>query len=38
MEPQGFVERASDGLGVVSQRLEGDMKRFKALVEAHPTH
>jgi uncharacterized membrane protein len=37
MEPQGFVERVSDGLGVVSQRLEGDMKRFKAFVEAQPT-
>jgi uncharacterized membrane protein len=38
MEPQGFVERVSDGLGVVSQRLESDMKRFKALLEARPAH
>ena len=32
-EPEGFKEKAGDVLGVVSRKVEGDLKRFKEFVE-----
>jgi uncharacterized membrane protein len=32
-EPEGFVENVGDAIGVVSQRVEGDLKRFKEFIE-----
>ena len=32
-DPQGFVENVGDALGVVSLRVQGDLERFKGLVE-----
>jgi uncharacterized membrane protein len=32
-EPEGIVESAGDVLGVVSRRVEGDLKRFKQFIE-----
>jgi uncharacterized membrane protein len=33
-DPEGAVENAGDKLGVVSHRVDGDLKRFKQFVEA----
>jgi uncharacterized membrane protein len=35
-DPQGFIEKAGDILGVVSRRVEGDLERFKRFVEERP--
>jgi uncharacterized membrane protein len=32
-DPEGFVEKAGDTLGVVSSRVEGDLERFKEFIE-----
>jgi uncharacterized membrane protein len=32
-DPQGFVENGGDTLEVVSQRAQGDLERFKELIE-----
>ncbi len=32
-DPNGFVEKVGDILGVVSRRVEGDLERFKRFVE-----
>ena len=32
-DPQGVVEHAGDALGVVSLRVQGDLERFKELIE-----
>ena len=32
-DPQGFVEKAGEALGIVSRRVEGDLERFKKFVE-----
>jgi uncharacterized membrane protein len=32
-EPEGVVEKAGDMLGVVSRRVQGDLERFKELIE-----
>ncbi len=32
-DPNGFVEKVGDVLGVVSRRVEGDLERFKKFVE-----
>ena len=32
-DPQGFVEKVGDALGVVSRRVEGDLARFKRFIE-----
>lgn len=32
-DPQGFAEPAGEALEVVSQRVQGDLERFKALIE-----
>lgn len=34
IDPEGPVEQAGDKLGVVSSRVEGDLKRFKEFIEA----
>jgi uncharacterized membrane protein len=34
VEPEGFVERAADALGVVERRVRGDLIRFREFVEA----
>jgi uncharacterized membrane protein len=36
-EPEGVVETAGDKLGVVSRRVEGDLKRFKSFIESRGT-
>ena len=36
-EPEGLVETAGDKLGVVSRRVEGDLKRFKSFIESRGT-
>lgn len=33
-EPEGAVEKMGETLGVVSQRVKGDLKRFKEFIEA----
>lgn len=33
-EPEGIVENVGDAVGIVSRRVEGDLKRFKEFVEA----
>ncbi len=35
-EPEGFVENVGTMLGVVNGRMDGDLKRFKELVENGP--
>ena len=37
-DPQGFAENAGDAVGMVSQRVQGDLERFKELIEKrwHP--
>jgi uncharacterized membrane protein len=32
-EPEGFIEKAGDMLGVMSARAEGDLERFKDFIE-----
>jgi uncharacterized membrane protein len=32
-DPQGFVENVGDAIGVVSQRVQGDLERFKQYIE-----
>ena len=32
-DPEGFVEHAGDAVGVVSQRILGDLERFKQYIE-----
>jgi uncharacterized membrane protein len=36
-DPEGFVEKAGDMLGVVRARTKGDLGRFKDFVEARGT-
>ena len=36
-EPEGFVEKAGDALGIVERRVEGDVERFKELIESRGT-
>jgi uncharacterized membrane protein len=36
-DPQGFVEKMGDILGVVSRRVEGDLERFKRFIEERGT-
>jgi len=33
-DPEGFVENFGDALGVVSRRVEGDLRRYKDLLES----
>ena len=32
-DPQGFVEHVGDAVGVVTQRVQGDLERFKQYIE-----
>ena len=32
-DPQGFVENGGDAVGVVTQRVQGDLERFKQYIE-----
>ncbi len=32
-DPKGFVENAGDAVGIVTQRVVGDLQRFKAYIE-----
>ena len=34
-EPEGFVEKAGDALGIVQRRIKGDLKNFKQFIEQH---
>jgi uncharacterized membrane protein len=36
-DPEGLVENVGDALGVVSRRVEGDLKRFKEFIESRGT-
>jgi uncharacterized membrane protein len=33
-EPEGFVEKVGDALGVVERRAKGDLERFKEFIES----
>jgi uncharacterized membrane protein len=33
-DPKGFVENVGDAVGVVSARVQGDLKRFKEFIES----
>lgn len=33
-DPKGFVEKAGDAIGLVTQRVEGDLERFKTFIES----
>jgi hypothetical protein len=33
-DPKGFVEHAGDATGLVTHRVEGDLKRFKDFIES----
>lgn len=35
-DPEGFIENVGAALGVVQRRIEGDLERFKAFIEAKP--
>jgi len=32
-DPQGFIENVGDAVGIVTQRIQGDLERFKAYIE-----
>jgi uncharacterized membrane protein len=32
-DPEGFIEKIGDALGIVDKRIEGDLKRFKEFIE-----
>ncbi len=34
IEPEGAIEKAGDALGLARRRVEGDLQRFKDLIEA----
>src|SRR5580704_4262019 len=36
-EPEGFLERAGDALGIPSSQVEGDLKRFRDFIEQRET-
>ena len=33
-DPQGFVEKVGDALGIVQHRIKGDLANFKKFIEA----
>ena len=33
-DPQGFVEKAGDALGIVKHRIKGDLRNFKEFIES----
>jgi len=34
-QPEGATEHVGDMLGLVSRRIEGDLRRFKEFIESH---
>jgi len=34
MDPEGWVEKAGDAIGVVDMRIQGDLNRFKTFIES----
>lgn len=32
-DPKGFIENVGDAVGIVNQRVQGDLERFKAYIE-----
>ena len=36
-DPQGFVEKVGDALGIVQRRVKGDLANFKEFIEARGT-
>lgn len=34
-DPEGAIENTGDAIGMVSRRVEGDLKRFKKFIEEH---
>ncbi len=36
-DPETFVEKAGDAVGIVSQRVQGDLNRFKEFIESRGT-
>jgi uncharacterized membrane protein len=36
-EPEGIVEKVGDKIGMVDQRVEGDLQRFKSFIEGRGT-
>jgi uncharacterized membrane protein len=36
-DPEGFVEKAGSALGMIDKRVDGDLKRFKELIESRGT-
>ena len=36
-DPQGFLEKAGDALGIVKHRIKGDLANFKKFIEARGT-
>jgi hypothetical protein len=34
IDPEGFLEKVGDKLGVVEGRVKGDLERFKAFIES----
>ena len=32
-DPKGFIENVGDAVGIVTQRVQGDLERFKAYIE-----
>jgi len=37
IDPEGFIEKVGDKIGIVDHRVKGDMKRFQEYVEARGT-
>jgi uncharacterized membrane protein len=37
IEPEGMVEKAGEALGVIGSRIDGDLERFKEMIEARGT-
>ena len=33
-DPEGFVEKVGDALGIVQRRIKGDLRNFKSFIEA----
>jgi uncharacterized membrane protein len=33
-DPKGFVEKTGDAMGLVTQRVQGDLERFKTFIES----
>jgi uncharacterized membrane protein len=36
-EPEGAMEKTGDAVGLVSRRVEGDLKRFRDFIQSRPT-